>query len=82
MSSRAFRVTINGIPHLFNLNHVNKVALIGDKLRFYFNTNKDIMGLSIMGSGFLHGNSLYSVELQCADKATAEKTFEEVAKLM
>ena len=82
MGSRAFRITINNVPHLFNLNHVNKVALIGDKLRFYFNTNKDIMGLSIMGSGFFHGNSLYSVEVQCADKASAQSAFDEVARLM
>ena len=82
MSSRAFRLTINNVSHLFNLNHVYQVALIGDTLRFYFNTNKDITGLSVMGSGILHGNSLHSVEVQCADKAAAEKVFEEVARLM
>jgi hypothetical protein len=73
---------VDKVPHLFNLNHVNKVAIIGDTLRFYFSVNKDITGLSVMGSGFLHGNSLYSTEVKYANKEEAKNAFEEVAKLM
>jgi hypothetical protein len=82
MSSRAFRVTINGIPHLFNLNHVNKVAVIGDTMRFYFSFNKEITGMSVMGSGFIHGHSPHSVEVKFASKEDAHTAFEEIAKLM
>jgi hypothetical protein len=82
MSSRAFRVAIDGIPHLFNLNRVNKVAVIGDTLRFYFAFNKDITGLSVMGSGFIHGHAPHSVEVKYANKEEATKAFDEVARLM
>jgi hypothetical protein len=69
-------------PHLFNINHVNKVAIIGDSLKFYFNVNKEITGVSAMGYGFLSGNSLHSVVVKYANKEEAEKAFDEVAKLM
>jgi hypothetical protein len=82
MSSRAFRVTLDNVPHLINLNHVNKVALIEDTLKIYFNTNKNIVGMSVIGTGILSGNSLYSAKVKYADKAEAKNAFEEIAKLM
>jgi hypothetical protein len=53
-----------------------------DTLKFYFNTNKDFTGMSVMGSGFIHGNDLYSMEVKCATPEEATAAFEHIAKLM
>ncbi len=82
MSSKVFRATINGIPHLINLNHVTKVALKENTLKFYLNANNGLFGMSVYGSGFLSGNDLMSFEIAAWSKEEAEKMFEEVAKLM
>ncbi len=56
--------------------------MIGDTMRFYFSFNKEITGLSVMGSGFIHGHAPHSVEVKFANKEEAAKAFDEVAKLM
>ena len=82
MSSRAVRVVVDNVPHLFNLNHVNKVSIVKNTLKFYFSVSKEIVGMSVMGSGFLHGNSLHSVEVKYTSEEEAKIAFEEVATLM
>jgi hypothetical protein len=82
MSSKTFRVVINGIPHLINLNHVTKITLKENKMKFYLNANNGLFGMSVYGSGFLSGNDLMSFEIAASSKEEATKMFDEVAKLM
>jgi hypothetical protein len=82
MSSKAFRAVINGVPHLINLNHITKVTLKENTLKFYLNANNGLFGMSIYGSGFVSGNDLMSFEVNANSKEEATKMFEELAKLM
>jgi hypothetical protein len=82
MSSKAFRVVIDSVPHLINMNHITKVVLKDNTLKFYLNANKGIIGFAIAGSGCLGGNDLLSFEIAIRSKEEAAKVFEEVAKLM
>jgi hypothetical protein len=82
MSSKAFRLTINGVQHLINLNHITKVTLKENTLKFYLNANNGLFGMSVYGSGFLSGNDLMSFEVSTSSKEEAARMFDEVAKLI
>ena len=82
MSSKAFRITINNIPHIINLNNVIKVSLKENTIRFYYNANNGIEGALMVGSGTIEGGDIYKDEIAAPSREQAQKMFDEIAKLM
>jgi hypothetical protein len=82
MSFKAFRITINNVPHIINLNNVLKVSLNENAIRLYYNANTGIMGALITGSGGVGGGDIYKEDIDISSREDAQKIFDEIAKLM
>lgn len=82
MSSKAFRVVVNDIPHIINLNHVFKVTLCETRIKFYYTANNGTFGFVVGVFGGGGGSDIITQEIDAGTKEDAKKTFDDIAKLM
>jgi hypothetical protein len=80
--SKAFRVTINNIPKLININHISTVTLNDNVLKLYFNVNNGIFGVGAIGFGFVGGSDLHRMNIEYKSNEEAKQEFEKIAQMM
>jgi hypothetical protein len=81
-SSKMFRVTIDNVHNLINVNHISKVTLNNNVLKLYFNVNNGVYGFSAAGFGFVGGSDLHRMNIEYKNNEEAKQAFETIAQLM